>query len=166
MAEETPQTPQTPASGTEGVEPKATQVAKTDGAAPDDDDEVVTIKKSSLKKLQSDSTKNFERIRSTEYQVALMAQKADIKEYLTANKEKFPDVETDDLLDAESEEDFEKLAGQTQARIDKAAQRKLGDLQKVQIPTISPKDKAARLEQLKESPGSASFQEMLALQSQ
>ena len=164
MAEESPQTPpnEEPGTGT----PPANPDSPTQGAATDEDDEVVTIKKSSLKKLQSDSTKNFERLRQVEYHQALALQKEDIKGFLSENKEKFPDVRTEDLLDAESEEDFEKLAGQTQKRIDEAAQRRLGDLQKAGTPTLSPKEKAAELKKLQENPGSASFQRMLELQQQ
>lgn len=165
MAEPTSTTPPT-----EPVEPgqdPATPPSEVPGAATDDD-EVVQITKKDLKKLQSQRDSNHERARQTEYQVALMLQKDDIKSFLSdpENKAKFPDVEVDDLLDAESEEDFEKLAGQTQARVDKAAQRRLGDLQKVGTPTLSPKEKAAELKRLKENPGSASFQKMLELNQQ
>lgn len=164
MSEPTSQTPPTdPAQTGDPQDPPATDPQNDPGAATDDD-EVVQIKKSDLKKLQSQRDGNHERARQTEYQVALMLQKQDIDKYLTENKTKFPDVLSDDLLDAESEEDFEKLAGQTQARIDKAAQRKLGDLQRTQTPTLSPKEKAAQLKQLKENPGSASFQKMLELE--
>lgn len=167
MAEEVKQTPPNEEPGT-GNEP-ANPGSPTPGAAPeDDDDEMVSIKKSSLKKLQSESTKNFERTRQVEYQQALMLQKEDIKDFLgnPENKEKFPDVHVDDLLDAESEEDFEKLAGQTQKRIDEAAQRRLGDLQTAKTPTLTPQEKAAQLKKLKDNPGSPSFQKMLELQQQ
>jgi hypothetical protein len=166
MSESTSQTPPTEPVETE-PQGAATPPDTAPGAATDDD-EVVQIKKSDLKKLQSQRDGNHERARQTEYQVALMLQKEDISKFLSdpENKKKFPDVETDDLLDAESEEDFEKLAGQTQARVDKAAQRRLGDLQTSQTPSMTPQEKAARLKQLKEKPGSASFQEMLSLQGQ
>lgn len=168
MAEESQQTPPNKnpeGTGEEQQQQPATQPQGQQGAATDDD-EVVQIKKSDLKKLQSQRDGNHERARQTEYQVALMLQKQDINDFLATNKEKFPDVRTDDLLDAESEEDFETLAAQTQTRIDEAAQRRLGDLQKVGTPKLSPQEKAAQLKKLKENPGSGSFQKMLELEQQ
>lgn len=162
MADQPPNTPPTPP-----VEPEAPPSATPPPKAPDgasDDDELVTIKKSDLKKMQSQRDGNYERARQTEYQVALMAQEKDIEKFLSTNKEKFPDVKTEDLLDAESAEDFEKFAAQTQTRIDEAAQRRLGDLQKAQTPVLSPKEKAEQLKKLKENPGSSSFQKMLELE--
>lgn len=159
------QTPPNENLGTEGEQPEVTPETNPQGAAPNDD-EVVTIKKSSLKKLQSDSTKNYERLRQVEYRQALAEMKEDITSYLTENKAKFPDVQVEDLLDAEAPEDFEKLAGNTQKRIDEAAQRRLGDLQKTQTPALTPQEKSAQLKKLKENPGSQSFQKMLELESQ
>lgn len=156
-------TPAPAPAGTEDI--SATQQQTAPPAATDDND-MVTISKEDYKKLQSQRDSNHERARKTEYQVALMAQERDIEKFISENKAKFPDVKIDDLLDAEDPEDFEKLAGQTQTRIDEAAQRRLGELQNAQVPTISPKEKAERLKQLKENPGSASFQEMLTLQQQ
>lgn len=169
MADPTPQTPpnENPEGPDESNTPPATQPQGPAGAVTDDD-ELVQIKKSDLKNLQSQRDKNHNRLTQTEYQVALMQQKDDIKDFLSdpENKSKFPDVKVEDLLDAESEEDFEKLAGQTQTRIDESAQRRLGDLQKTQTPTMTPQEKAAQLKKLKENPGSASFQKMLELESQ
>lgn len=164
MADEPSPTPAPAPAGTgDPQDPPATPPNPAPPAATDDD-EVVSIKKSDLKKLQSQRDGNHERARQTEYQVALLAQQRDIDKFLSENKAKFPDVDADDLLDAEDPEDFEKLAGQTQARIDKAAQRRLGDLQTVQTPSLSPKEKAAQLAKLKETPGSSSFQKMLELE--
>lgn len=171
MAEESQQTPpnENP-EGTGGQEPQtppaATQPQGQSGAATDDD-EVVTLKKSDYNNLISTRDKNHERASATEAYVMQMAQKNDIQEYLSNPevKSKFPDVEVDDLMDAESPDDFEKLAGQTQARIDKAANRRLADIQQVGAPTISPDEKSAQLKKLKSNPGSQSFQKMLELES-
>lgn len=149
--------PQAPAAATppEQVQPAAT-----------DDDEVVTLSRSDYKNLVSQRDRNHETARATEAWVMAQAQKEDIKSFLDNpdNKSKFPDVEVDDLMDAMSEDDFEKLAGQTQARIDKAAQRRLADIQKTEQPVLSPQDKAEQLKKLKKNPGSASFQQMLELE--
>ena len=152
--------------GTGGDEPAAIPPQQPKGAATDDD-EVVTLKKSDYQNLVSQRDRNHETARATELYVMEMAQKEDIKGFLSdeENAKKFPDVEVEDLMGAESPEDFEKLAGQTQARIDKAAQRRIADIQKATTPVLSPEDKAEELKKLKQKPGSASFQRMLELQS-
>lgn len=167
MAEEKSQTPPNDQAGTDDgkTPPAATPPVDDQGAATDDDDEVVSIKKKDLKALQSGRDKNHERARQTEYQVAMMLLEKDANKFLETNKEKFPDVKAEDLFDAEDDADFEKLAGQTQARIDEAAQRRLGDLQRSTTPTLSPQEKSAQLKKLKETPGSSSFQKMLELES-
>lgn len=137
-----------------------------DPGAATDDDQKVTLSKEDYNNLISQRDKNHERSRQTEYQVAVMLQKEDIKEFLSENKEKFPDVKVEDLLDADTPEEFERYAGQTQARIDDAAQRRLGDLQRVQTPTLTPQEKAAEMKKLKDNPGSQSFQKFLDLQQQ
>lgn len=156
----------TPAPAPAGTEDNSATQQPTAPPAATDDNDMVTISKEDYKKLQSQRDSNHERARKTEYQVALMAQERDIEKFISENKAKFPDVKTDDLLDAEDPEDFEKLAAQTQTRIDEAAQRRLGELQQAQVPKLSPKEKAEQLKQLKENPGSASFQKMLKLEQQ
>ena len=169
MAEESQQTsPNTNPEGTDDgnqTPPAATQPQGQSGAATDDD-EVVTLKKSDYNNLVSQRDSNHNRAAATEQYVMEMAQKEDIKGFLSdpANAGKFPDVEVEDLMDATSPEDFEKLAGQTQARIDKAANRRLADIQKVEAPALSPDEKAAQLKKLKAQPGSKSFQKMLELE--
>lgn len=159
-------TPPAEPTGTEPTPGEATPPETNPEPVSQEGEKMITIPESSFKKLQSDSTKNFERLRNTEAWVMQEAQKQDISTFLgdAANKEKFPDVEVDDLMGSESPEDFEKLAGQTQARIDKAAQRRLADIQKAGDPSLSPEEKSAKLKKLKENPGSASFQEMLSLE--
>lgn len=153
--------------GTEPTSGEATPEA-TPPAEPasSEGEKMITIPESSFKKLQSDSTKNFERLRNTEAWVMQEAQKQDIKSFLDVpdNKQKFPDVEIDDLLDAESPDDFEKLAGQTQARIDNAVQRRLADNTKAGAPTMTPDEKAAKLKKLKANPGVSSLEQAIELQ--
>ncbi len=169
MAESTPQTPQGNPDETgkpDANQTPATQPQKDAGAATGDEDKV-TLSKKDYQNLVSQRDKGNERARATENWVMQAAMKEDINTFLNnpENKTKFPDVETSDLMDAEDEEDFEKLAAQTQNRIDKAANRRIGDIQKTETPTISPQEKAERLKKLKETPGSAAFQEMLDIKS-
>ena len=157
---------------TGGETPAATE-PQGEGAATGDQ-EVVTVPKAefdkmqkSVRDLQSQRDRATESGRQTEAQVAYMAQEKDVEKWLSDPevKKKFPDVEVDDLMaDQLDAEEYEKIAAQTQARIDKAANRRIADIEKASDPTISPKDKAARLEQLKKNPGSSSFQEMLKLE--
>lgn len=142
------------------------------GAIDDSNDEMVTIPKSQLEKLQSsnkklvsNSTKSFNELKQTQAQVAELAFKQDAQDFLSANADKFKNVTIDDLRSAESPDDFESLATQTQQRIDEAVQKRLGDLQVVETPVMSPEEKASKLKKLKSSPGMASFESYIATQS-
>ncbi|WP_299376751.1 hypothetical protein [uncultured Kiloniella sp.] len=159
-----------------GGEPKSTPATTPptkDVPGTTDDNETVTIKKSDLKNLQSQRDKNrstsdeaLERATNAEQYAAEQMQKDDINEFLSdpANKEKYPDVELSDLKAATSDDQFEELAAQTQARVDKAAQRRLGDIEKAGTPTMSPEDKAAKLKKLRENPSTNSLEQMIDLQ--
>ncbi len=165
MADEGQQTPPTQnPEETGGEEPAATQPQGQQGAATDDD-EMTTISTKDLRALQSQRDRNHETARATEQVVMEMAQKQDINEFLSdaENKKKFPDVETSDLMAAESPEEFEALAGQTQARIDKAAQRRLADIEKATDPEISPEEKAAQLKKLRANPSTGSLEQAIEL---
>lgn len=172
MAEESQQTPpnQNP-EGTDGKQeqpaPAATQPQGQAGAATDDD-EMVSIRKSDLKNLQSQRDSNHERARVIEQHVIEDMQRKDISSFLDEpeNKKKFPDVSVDDLMVADDPEQFASIAGQTQARIDDAVQRRLADTEKATTPVLSPEERSAQEKKLKSNPGSGSFQRMLDLRSQ
>ena len=168
-----PSTPENQPGQTGGEQPAA-PAPQSAAVVATGDDEMVQIPKSKLDSLEksnrdllSQRDKNHEDFRQTEAQVAYMAQKDDVKEWLSKEeiRAKFPDVEVDDLMDGQlNPDDYEKAAAQVQARIDKAVNRKIDSIEQATTPTLSPKDKAERLKQLRENPGSSNFQEMLALE--
>ena len=172
MAEESQQTsPNTNPEGTDGKQeqnpaPAATQTQGQSGAATDDD-EMVSIRKSDLKNLQSQRDSNHERARVIEQHVIEDMQRKDIQSFLgeAENKKKFPDVTVDDLMVANDPEEFASIAGQTQARIDDAVQKRLADTEKATTPVLSPDERAAQEKKLKANPGKGSFQKMLELRS-
>lgn len=173
MAEESQQTPpNTNPEGTDGKQaetpaPAATQPQGQSGAATDDD-EMVSIRKSDLKNLQSQRDSNHERARVIEQHVIEDMQRKDIGSFLDdpENKKKFPDVTVDDLMVADDPEQFVSIAGQTQARIDDAVQKRLADTEKATTPVLSPDERAQREKKLKSNPSSGSFREMVELRSQ
>lgn len=171
MADPTSTTPPAiepaPTGGGEPTPPAATEPPAAPGAATDDD-EMVTIKKSDYTALQGQRDRNHERARVIEQHVIEDMQKKDIGTFLgnPDNAKKFPDVTVDDLMIAADPDEFEEVAGQTQARIDEAVQKRLGDIEKATTPVLSPDEKAEELKKLKANPGSASFQRMLELQDQ
>lgn len=136
------------------------------GKGPAPGEKMVSISEKDYKKLQSQRDSSNDRLGRLEAQAMQDAFEKEASSYLSQHKDDYPDVEVSDLQMAEAPEDFEKLAKQAQARIDKATQRRLGEMQKKQTPSISSKDKAARLKQLKDKPGSNSFQSMLELEGQ
>lgn len=174
MAEESPKPTPSEAPGQTGGEQPAAPVPPEAKGAVTGDDETVSISKSELEKLQksnkdllSQRDRNHESARATEATVAQMAQEKEVEKWLSDPevKKKFPDVEVSDLMEYPLDaEEFEKIAGQTQARIDKATNRRIADIERASAPSISPKDKSQRLKQLRENPGLGSFQEMLNLE--
>ena len=174
MAEDSPTTtPETTPEQPGGPAPAAPVQPEAKGAVTGDD-ETVTISKSEFEKMQksnkdllSQRDRNHESARATEAQVAQMAQEKDVEKWLKdpEQQKKFPDVNIDDLMEYPLDpEQYEKVAAQTQARIDSAVNRRIASIEKASEPSISPKDKAAKLKQLRENPGSGSFQQMLQLE--
>lgn len=92
------------------------------------------------------------------------AKKELIGEFLESNKEKYPDLTTDDLMSASSPEELDDLAAKRQRRYEDIVQEKLLKVQKTSDPILSPEQKAEKLKTLKENPGSSSFQSMLEIQ--
>lgn len=163
MAEESPQTPpQSPVeTGAEQTPAAATPPAQDKGAATDDDQ--VTLSKEDYKKLVSQRDRSNERARVTDNYVIEQMQKDDIKDFLGQEdmKKKYPDVVVEDLMVATSPDDFENIAKQTQARIDQSVQRKLGDIERAETPTLSPKERSEKLKQLKSNPGAGSLEQAI-----
>ena len=89
-----------------------------------------------------------------------------IGDFLEKNKEKYPDLTTDDLMVAGSPEELEAVAIKRQRRYEDVVQEKLLKVQKAEAPVLSPEDRATELKKLKENPGKGSFGRFLELQQQ
>jgi hypothetical protein len=173
MAEQAQTPPTAPAGTGDGAQtpPAAPQTPQGQGGTSD---EVVTIPKKELEGLQksnkdllSQRDKNANRAEATEAWVMEQAKKQDVSAWLKSNKAKFADVSVDDLMNAESEEELPALAEKMQARIDKATQKKLLEIQTAGAPSLTPEQKAEKLAKLKgnNAPTDA-FEQMVDLQLQ
>jgi hypothetical protein len=167
MADQSPQTPPEQPVGTgEGVvdtPPAATPPVEAPGVATDDG--TVTLNKADYNKLVGQRDRANEGSRVAEQYAFEQMQKEDIKGFLgkDENKQKFPDVEVTDLMVATDPEQFEELAAQTQARIDKSVQKRLGDIENTTTPELSPEERSAKLKQLRDNPGASSLEKAMDL---
>lgn len=144
------------------TEPKGSATQPKDAeVSVNDDDEMVPVRKGDLKKLQSQRDSNYETVRNTQMRVAMLEMTTDIKDFLSTNKAKFPDVTVEDLYDAEKPEDFETIALKVQDRYDRAVQRKMGELQNSPLPVMTTEERLAKEKKLKANPSSKSFRKML-----
>lgn len=167
MSEINPTTGDDPAGATGGI-PAATNPQATSTAT---DDETVTIKKSDYNNLigQRDRANNDNgELNDTVLTLAEEREerikKEMIGDFLEQNKQKFPDLTSDDLMSARSPEELETLAAQRQRRYEDVVQEKLLKVQKTDAPILSPEDRAAELKKLKENPSKGSFGKFLELQ--
>ena len=170
MSEPDPKTgvPPKDPSETDGNEPAATPPKDPSTPAPQDDDadEMVSISKKDLKELQSQRDRNFETSRQTQAAVEALMKKDYVKDFLAdpENAQKFPDVEIEDLLGAEDEDDVVNLATAQQQKVERLVQKRLDKIEVAEPPTITSKDKAAKLKAL-DKPQPNAFQKFLQISS-
>lgn len=169
--EQQPATPAaTPAPGTDGTPPAATQPAPAAGATTVQQPEVPAgyklIKEDDLKNLQSQRDRANEGQRQVEDYVNSLAQKEGIDKFLTENADKYPHLKRDDLLHIDDPDKLAAEADRLERRFQDSIQDALHNAQNIQPPTISPEDKAKRLESLKKNPSKTSFGEMVKLKLQ
>lgn len=171
MSESVPKTPgeETPA-GTGGDNtPAATPPQGTPGAT---DDDTVTMSKKDYNALIGGRDRNNnelgelrETVGDLQANQAYAAQEKSVTQFLETNKDKYPDVQVEDLMGRPLEEsEIEEIAKSTQKRLEDVVQKRLMNVQRATAPALSPAEKAAELKKLKDNPGSASFQRMLELQ--
>jgi hypothetical protein len=164
MSENVPTTDEPVVPGTDGgTPPAATPPATPTPSATDDD--VITLKKDDYNKLISQRDRNHQISTESEGYVATLAKREGIDDFLTERKTDFPDVVRDDLMHLDDPDALEAEAKRIQRRYEDVVQKKLKDVQVVDTPVLSPEDRAAELERLKKSPGSASFARMVELES-
>lgn len=162
MSDIDPTTGQPAAPGTDGTPPAATPPA-TPANPPATDDDVITLKKDDYNNLISQRDRNHQLSQDSEGYVATLAKREGIDEFLGEHKSDFPDVTRDDLMHLDDPEALEAEAKRIQRRYEDVVQKKLLDVQKADIPVMSPEDRAAELDRLKKNPSSGSFQRYLEL---
>ncbi len=155
--------------GTGGNQPTATPPAQPTNP-PATDDKTVTLSEADYKKLiaQRDRANNAkgeldETVLTLAEERNLRIKKDMINEYIEKNKTTYPDIDQEDLMGAESPEDFERLAKAKQRRYEDIVQKKLLDVQKAQAPILSPQEREAELKKLASNPDGSSFGKMLEL---
>lgn len=173
MPDEKPQTaPQsTPAGPGDGTTPPAATPAPDGSGAAPVDDEMVTIRKSDLKNLQSTRDRNYEdktqlaeRLDEFEAIEESRAQKEGITEFLSSNKEKYPDLTFEDLKYVTDPTKLEQEADRLQRRLEDHTQAKILDIeQHGHTPRLSPEQRAEREAELKKKGGPAALEEAIAL---
>jgi hypothetical protein len=155
--------------GTGDDKSTATPTATTT-KTPATDDKTVTLSEADYKKLvgQRDRANNAkgdldETVLTLAEERNLRIKKDMITEYIEKNKTTYPDIDQEDLMGADSPEDFEELAKARQRRYEDIVQKKLLDVQKADAPVLSPTEREAELKKLKSNPDGGSFGRMLEL---
>ncbi len=94
-----------------------------------------------------------------------LAKERAVNSFLEENKEDFPDISADDLMNvyATNVDELKAEATRMQQRYEQIKQNALKNVQTATPPSMSPADKAARLKALKENPNRSSFSEMVNL---
>jgi hypothetical protein len=145
--------PQNPAP-TDGNTPPATD-PKGKGTATDGD-EVVTLKKSDYNKLVSQRDRNAEQLRQNSAQDAFVMELAverTINKFLTENKDKFPDLTAEDLMNVDDPDELDAVATRIQNNISKKVQEKLESVQIKETPKLSEQERAEKLDNLRKEKG-------------
>lgn len=106
-----------------------------------------------LKNKQNSSGESDEMVR-------YLAWKDAANDFLSSNKQQYPDVELSDLESASSPEELKTIAEKTQDRINAAAQRRIQEEQKATAPEITPEQRES---QLKEAKKKGDFDKFLKL---
>lgn len=168
MSEINPTTVVEQPGGTGGDNPTATPPTST---TPATDDETVTLNKEDYNNLiaqrdraNNDKSELNDTVLTLAEEREERIKKEMIGDFLEQNKDKFPDLTTDDLMAAGSPDELETLAAKRQRRYEDVVQEKLLKVQKTTAPILSPEERAEELKRLKQNPGSDSFQRALELQ--
>lgn len=120
-------------------------------------EEQVTLSKKDYNELISQRDSNFNKAENAEERLSHLENMAARDRYIEnwletpENKEKYPDVTSEDLQYINSPEEIEAIASRSQRRVEDIRQK---ELEKIQIsnnaPKYTPEEKASRLAKLKE----------------
>lgn len=150
--------------GDEGNQPNSTATPQNKGGeAAKDGDETVTMSKKDYNNLVAQRDRNHEENAQSQGFLMTLAKEREIDSFLTENKEKYPDLERDDLMHLDDPELLEATANKLQRRFQDVAQKKLENVQVAGQPYVSAEDKAKQLADLKKNPKAGSFERMVDL---
>lgn len=147
-----------PTGGEVTTPPAATQ-PQGSSTATGDDDGFVRIPKADYDKMISKRDQTNEQRRQESAFVNQLAWEREADDFLNdpENKKKFPDVVRNDLLGANSDEDFATLANTTQDRIVSATNKRIATIQTAGAPQLTPEQISEQEKLLKANPGKRSF---------
>lgn len=170
--------PQSPAPTGAPVAPTTPPATDPKGSGAATEEKTVTLSEKDYKNLVSSRDKSNQTVQTLQESVMDIQarQEYDAKNeflgnFLKENKDSFPDLTVDDLMDSDFDVDDPKdlpeavkaVATKKQRRFDDAVQSKLMNVQKVGQPTVSPEQRAEKEKSLKANPTKNSLKEALAL---
>jgi|SRR5687768_9438523 len=170
MAEQNQETTPPNAGATDGlpqggeqppVTPAATNPPKAGDAATHDDD-VITLPKKDYQNLISQRDGNHETAAQQSAFIESIAREKGINQFLTDNKDKYPDVGLEDLSHVEDPESLEREAIRIQKRLEDHAQAKILSIENPETPRITPEQRAQAEADLAKNPDAKSLEKMIA----
>ncbi len=154
-----------------GADDKGNDAVTPDNVQLPDGYELIKLEDKNELVLQGD--KNFSNIKELEDQVVDLTETITrdkfVSKFLKENKEKYPDVEADDLESATSEEEVKAFAKDRQSIYEKAEQRALENLKNVpQQPQMSEDERTKKAQSLltRAQKGEDVFEEWLEMSEQ
>lgn len=132
------------------------------GGAASGDEETVTLKKTDYNNLigQRDSSNN--ELSSAMSYIENDAREKAVNKFLTTNKEKYPDLSTEDLSHVDDPQMLETEATRLQTRLQQHAQSKILEIENHQTPRESAEDRAAREAEAAKNPSLLGYESVLA----
>lgn len=135
---------------------------KGGGAATSDTDETVTIPKKDYNNLIGQRDRANESNQGKDAFLEQLAQERTTEQFLSDNKEKYPDLTKDDLSHVWDPDQLETEAKRVQQRLEGHAQAKLADLENDSTPPMPAAEKAQKLDEMRNK-GQNNFGRMLDL---
>jgi hypothetical protein len=162
--------PENPKPGDQNTPEPGTPPATPPQADPPvtkDDDEIVEIKRKDLNNIISQRDRNAEAARqnsaSDNFLMELAVERT-VNKFLTDHKEKYPDVNTEDLMHVDDPDQLEAEATRIQTKISQAVQQKLQSVQITETPPLTETQKTEKLAELQKSGKRRKFGDFLRIQ--
>lgn len=160
-------TPQDPAPTDTTAQPvlPATEPEKGGGAATGDD-ERIELSKEDYNNLIAARDRSNNTVSEQSNFIESLARERGINDFLTANKEKYPDLSADDLTHVDDPRDLETEAARVQRRLEDHAQAKLLEIENSATPRITPEQLAEIEAQAEKNPSADSMSRVIAARMQ